>query len=171
MFADDTTLLFKSKSMENLKDMVNSDLSSASEWLAENKLSLNVTKTNFMCFDKSKSNFTDFDILVSSEKLKRVKNQKFLGIIFDDKLMWKDHINSIISKLNSCLGVSRRARPYLNKKSLMMIYHSLMQSHVNYCLTTWGAWEPRGNKIRLQKLQAACKNFSDLFSMWTEIEV
>ena len=159
MFADDTTLLFKSKSMENLKDMVNSDLSSASEWLAENKLSLNVTKTNFMCFDKSKSNFTDFDILVSSEKLKRVKNQKFLGIIFDDKLMWKDHINSIISKLNSCLGVSRRARPYLNKKSLMMIYHSLMQSHVNYCLTTWGAWEPRGNKIRLQKLQAACNKF------------
>ena len=116
-----------------------SDLSSASEWLAENKLSLNASKANFMCFDKSKANLPDFDIFVSSEKLKRVKNQKFLGIIFDDKLMWKDHINLIISKLNSCLGVTRRARPYLNRKSLFAIYHSLMQSHVNYCLTTWGA--------------------------------
>ena len=73
--------------------------------------------------------------------------------------MWKDHINSIISKLNSCLGVSRRARSYLNKKSLITIYHALMQSHVNYCLTTWGAWKPRGNKIILQKLQAACNKF------------
>ena len=73
--------------------------------------------------------------------------------------MRKDHINLIISKLNSCLGASRRARSYLNKKSLISIYHSLMLSHANYCLTTWGAWEPRGNKALLQKLQAVCNKF------------
>ena len=75
------------------------------------------------------------------------------------KLMWKDHIKSIIFKLNSCLGASRRARSFLNKKSLITIYHSLMQSHVNYCLTTWGSWEPRGNKVILQRLQAVCNKF------------
>ena len=159
MFADDTTLLFKEKSMDSLKLKVNSDLSSAAEWLAENKLSLNVKKTKFMCFDKSRSTSSNFDISILNEKLKQVKSQKFLGVIFDDKLIWKDHINMIISRLNSCLGASRRARPYLNKASLMTIYHSLMQSHVNYCLTTWGAWEPRGNKVILQRLQAACNNF------------
>ena len=73
--------------------------------------------------------------------------------------MWRDHIKLIISKLNSCLGASRRARSYLNKKSLISIYHSLMLSHANYCLTTWGAWEPRGNKVILQRLQAACNIF------------
>ena len=31
--------------------------------------------------------------------------------------------------------------------------------HVNYCLTTWGAWEPRGNKILLQRLQAVFNKF------------
>ena len=145
--------------MDSLKLKVNSDLSSAAEWLAENKLSLNVKKTKFMCFDTSRSTSSNFDISISNEKLEQVKSQKFLGVIFDDKLMWKDHINMIISRLNSCLGASRRARPYLNKASLMTIYHSLMQSHVNYCLTTWGAWEPRGNKVILQRLQAACNKF------------
>ena len=85
MFADDTTLLFKGKSMDSLKLKVNNDLSSAAEWLAENKLSLNVKKTNFMCFDKSKSNLIDFDICISDEKLSRVKSQKFLGVIYDEK--------------------------------------------------------------------------------------
>ena len=93
MFADDTTLLFKDTNLESLKQKVNSDLSSADDWLAENKLSLNIKKTNFMCFDKSRSKMTDYDISISNEKLTRVKNQKFLGVIFDEKLMWKDHIN------------------------------------------------------------------------------
>ena len=91
--------------------------------------------------------------------IQMVSKITFLGVIFDEKLMWKDHINLIISKLNSCLGASRRARSYLNKKSLLSIYHSLMSSHTNYCLTTWGAWEPRGNKVILQRLQAACNKF------------
>ena len=76
MFADDTTLLFKSKSMENLKDMVNSDLSSASEWLAENKLSLNVTKTNFMCFDLSRTKCSQFDFIIDGEKISINSNLK-----------------------------------------------------------------------------------------------
>ena len=160
MFADDTTLLFKEKCFDSLKVKVNSDLLSASEWLAENKLSLNIKKTNFMFFDKSRCNTSAFDIGISKEKLNQVKSQKFLGVHFDQKLMWKDHIKSVISKLNSCLGASRRARSFLNKTSLLTIYNSLMQSHVNYCLTTWGSWEPRGNKIILQRLQAACNIFS-----------
>ena len=112
-----------------------------------------------MFFDKSRCNTSAFDIGISKEKLNQVKSQKFLGVHFDQKLMWKDHIKSVISKLNSCLGASRRARSFLNKTSLLTIYNSLMQSHVNYCLTTWGSWEPRGNKIILQRLQAACNKF------------
>ena len=64
---------------------------SANEWLAENKHSLNVIKTKFMCFDKSKLNLGDFEACISDQKLSRVKTQKFWGVIFDEKLMWKEH--------------------------------------------------------------------------------
>ena len=74
-------------------------------------------------------------------------------------MTWKPHINSIITKLNSCLGATRRARPFLNKSSLFTIYHSLMQSHTQYCCTTWAAWEPRGNQVILKRLQAVCNKF------------
>ncbi len=154
MFADDTTLIFKGKNVESLKDQINQDLSSAADWLAENKLSLNVKKTNYMFFDLSRKPSNIDNILIKNEPLERVKNQKFLGVIFDEKMSWKDHIISIISKLNSCLGATRKARSFLSKNALLTVFHSLMQSQVNYCIETWGSWEPRGNKTILQRMQA-----------------
>ena len=34
-----------------------------------------------------------------------------------------------------------------------------MLSRANYCCTTWAAWEPRGNKVILKRLQAVCNKF------------
>ena len=92
---------------------------------------------------------------------KSPSNKDVLDVIryLTDKLSWKEHILSIISKLNSCLGATRRARTYLNKSALFNIYFSLMQSHAQYCCETWGAWEPRGNQVILQRLQAVCNKF------------
>ena len=159
MFADDTTLVFKSKDAYYLNLMANEDLSSAADWLAENKLSLNIKITKFMQFDMAKLNTTSPKLYIGTKRVKAVDTQKFLGVIFDDKLSWKPHINAVISKLNSCLGATRRARPYLNNKSMFTIYHSLMQSHTQYCCSTWASWEPRGNQVILQRLQAICNKF------------
>ena len=159
MFADDTTLVFVNKDKKYLEAMVNEDLSSAADWLAENKLSLNIKKTKSMYFDLSRSKSVMPKLFIGKKSIKSVKTKKFLGVVFDEKLSWKDHILDIISKLNSCLGASRGARPYLNKSSLLKIYYSLMQSRTQYCCETWGAWEPRGNKVLLQRLQAVCNKF------------
>ena len=159
MFADETTLLFKGQDSFYLEAMANEDMLSAANWLEENKLSLNIKKTNFMHFDLSKKGRKSIKISVGKNPIKQVKSQKFLGVIFDDKLSWKPHIESITSKLNACLGATRRARSFLNQSSLFTIYYSLMQSHVQYCNSTWGAWEPRGNKTALQRLQAICNKF------------
>ena len=34
-----------------------------------------------------------------------------------------------------------------------------MQSQVNYCIETWGSWEPRGNKAILQRQQAISNKY------------
>ena len=159
MFADDTTLIFKDKKVETLNEMANFDLASAASWLAENKLSLNIIKTKYMVFNLSKKDRPNIEIRINENILEKVKTQKFLGVLFDEKMSWKDHINSVISKLNSCLGATRRARPFLDVSSLLTIFHSLMLSRANYCCSTWAAWEPRGNKTLLQRLQAVCNKF------------
>ena len=109
MFADDTTLDFQGRCLDRLKEEINLDLSSAADWLAENKLSLNVKKTNYILYDLSRSKTILNNININNENINRVRTQKFLGVIFDEKISWKDHINSVIIKLNSCLGATRRA--------------------------------------------------------------
>ena len=78
MFADDTTLVFKDKDIDLLIAKVNEDLSSAENWFAENKLSLNIKKTKYMLFDKSRSRNRDFEVYICNKVLERVKSKKFL---------------------------------------------------------------------------------------------
>ena len=50
MFADDTNLFMSNIDLKTLICNVNDELSKVSRWLKVNKLSLNITKTNFIIF-------------------------------------------------------------------------------------------------------------------------
>ena len=54
LFADDTTLFYSSKNLQELSDVINNELSMMMEWLNANRLSLNIDKTNFMIFRPKK---------------------------------------------------------------------------------------------------------------------
>ena len=55
LFADDTSLLFKSKDLNNLTINVNSELIKIYHWISANKLSLNIGKTKCMLFQNTKN--------------------------------------------------------------------------------------------------------------------
>ena len=48
-----------------------------------------------------------------------------------------------------------RVKPYLNKESLLTLFHSLILSHIRYCITTWCF----GHNVLLNKLQKICNKF------------
>ena len=48
MYADDTSISYSSKNIEELNETLNSDLDALKQWLEGNKLSLNVIKTQAM---------------------------------------------------------------------------------------------------------------------------
>ena len=54
-------------------------------------------------------------------------------MLVDDKLEWHHHINLLRSKLSSsnfALGNTKRLLPY---KARLKVFHSLVNSHINYC--------------------------------------
>ena len=53
LFADDTNIICSNDDPDTLKTVLNKDLYIISNWLKLNKLSLNVTKTNYMIFKRS----------------------------------------------------------------------------------------------------------------------
>ena len=54
LFADDTNLLKSHKHLDTLIAKINKELEKVTVWLQLNKLSLNLTKTNFMLFKSSR---------------------------------------------------------------------------------------------------------------------
>ena len=78
MYADDT--IHTSLSIK-ISAKINTDLTRVRDWLLANKLSLNVTKTEFMFLttDFKLSNFgKDFSIKIGNNHVKRVKTTKYL---------------------------------------------------------------------------------------------
>ena len=58
--------------------------------------------------------------------IKRVDHIKFLGVLFDENITWKNDINLIENQISKSLGILHRAKFLLNKKSKKNNYFSFI---------------------------------------------
>ena len=148
MYTDDTNLLSTicrfqcpASSDSSLTNNINKELIKVSDWLAVNKLSLNVNKTKYMIFHPRQKNLLPAQIpqiMINNKPIEKVENFKFLGVIIDQNLSWNIHINHIANKLSRVCGILTKLKNMLPKNILRMIYCTLFLSHLNYGITAWG---------------------------------
>ena len=137
-FADDTTLYMSGRNLSNLCQKVNQSLSNIDKWLISNRLSLNVSKTNFMILTHNDFNEEDADIKIRNVPLVRVRMGKFLGITVDDKLKFTDHINEVCIKLSRAMGVLFRMSTLVPLQILRSLYYAIFYPHLIYGIVIWG---------------------------------
>ena len=137
LFADDTNILYSDSNVHNLISIINHELDKLYTWFSVNKLSLNASKTNYMVFGRRKIN-CDVDIKINSSQITRVNKTKFLGIMIDEQLNWKEQIHQVQTGLSRITGVMYRASHVLGTASLLTLYHSLFLPIMGYCCDIWG---------------------------------
>ena len=142
LFADDTNMFMSSKDVHSLQTVINQELTLVSKWLKVNKLSLNIKKTHFMIFSNKSDVCGQIDIKIDGEPIQAVGKTKFLGVIIDKNLTWKDHILCVSGKIARGLGMIIKARKYLNKAALMSLYYSFIYPYLTYCNQIWGTAYP-----------------------------
>ena len=99
LFADDTFLKMESTNIGNLKKQANQEIRNVSNWLIANNLTLNMDKSKYMIIGNKKNTASvEFSLKMNEKKLERCFDYKYLGIIIDDKLSWKAHIQYICKK-------------------------------------------------------------------------
>jgi retron-type reverse transcriptase len=86
LFADDTTILYSSKDINELIKTMNKELETISDWFKLNKLSLNTAKTNYMIFKPIKNEIIHPNLLLNETAVVRVHSTRFLGVEIDEKL-------------------------------------------------------------------------------------
>ena len=77
-------------------------------------------------------------ITVNGSIAKRVSQTTFLGIVLDDKLTWKNHINHIYAKISNVIGILYKTKQMLSSKSLLILYDSLIKPYFSYGINIWG---------------------------------
>ena len=118
---------------------MNKDLKSLYEWLCANRLSLNVGKTEFMIFRPPKKSLSNRIVLtLNRTKIYESTKIKYLGLILDPHLTWKEHILELSKKLNRAVGMLYKSRHYCPTSVLKSLYYSIFNSHAAYGLPVWG---------------------------------
>ena len=149
LFADDTNIFCSGHDIEKLSEKVTSELRKMKDWFAVNKLSLNVSKTNYMLFTNSKCS-TDIQIQICNTDIERVNATKFLGVLIDDKLTWKNHIELVKSKVSRSVFLLNRAKHVLNYSAMLTLYNSIVLPYLTYCCELWGStYKSRLNSLVL----------------------
>ena len=81
---------------KSINEVLHVELININDWVVATKLSVNVWKTKYSLFHK---NSRLDDLLFSLAKrsndnleIKRASNTKFLGVLLDENLSWKEHL-------------------------------------------------------------------------------
>ena len=141
MYADDTNVFFSHDNIDTAITTTNNLLVHLVDWFKANKLSLNREKTKCMIF--SPVSYGRFigpiqPIIIDGHNLTRVSEIKFLGVILDEKLSWKPHIDYVRTKVAKAVGILASTRYLLTEHAALTVYFSLIHSNLSYCCGVWG---------------------------------
>ena len=104
-------------------------------WMYQNKLKLNETKTELMIIgtrqQKMKTGISS--VKVGDVAVTAVRNGRNLGVIFDECMNMKSHVNSICKSAFYKLKNISHIRKYLSTETTVMLVHAFITSNLDYC--------------------------------------
>ena len=86
---------------------------------------------------------------INNTNIQRVTEFNFLGVVLDEHLSWKPHINKISKNISRSIGVINNLKHIFPTYLLKTLYYSLIHSHMLTGILMWGS-KP-SNIYQLQK--------------------
>lgn len=80
---------------------------------------------------------TDINLSMNETRLSLVPHHKHLGITFDQNGSWNTHISDIVVRASRKVGILRNLKYKLNRKSIEMLYKSVVRPIFDYCDVVW----------------------------------
>ena len=158
-YTDDTTLTCplvslyfdQEHTIDSISRGIDNEMKKVTDWLAVNKLSLNVSKIKYMLFHFRQRTLRDCDIPKVRKNeidIERVNEFDFLGLTINENMTWNSHIRKISNKIYRVVGIMNRLKHVLPQSALKLMYDSLINSHLQFCTTAWGYQCNRVTKLK-----------------------
>ena len=145
-FADDIALWTSSydniiKNMENMQQQLQESINIINSWCIKWKLQLSPSKTQYLIVKSpKKKKYANINIEIDGFKVIPTNKARYLGIIFDENLTWKYHINQIYKKASKKLGYLTQICKGYNGPNLhiyLLLYKMTVRSCMEYGSAIW----------------------------------
>lgn len=154
LYADDLKIFHPVSSLSDCVFLQNV-LNSFSTWCLANSLLLCTDKCCVISFGRSR-NFC-FNYVLSAAPISRVTCVKDLGVWLDEGLSFKTHVNSVIKKANTSLGlIVRLSSEIRDPLCLKALYCCWVRSTLDYASVVWS---PLGS-VDLSRLESVQRKFT-----------
>ena len=136
MYADDSTLYTSATTATEMTDTFNKELQLVSEWVARNKLALNISKTKVLYLEINPK--PQLNIVLNNVEIEQVDMTKLLGVTLVCKLSWPKHIDAVVvTKMGRSLSIIKLCSAFLTTLSTRQVLQPLVLSHLDYCSVMW----------------------------------
>jgi|TARA_B110000196_G_C21147904_1_gene667753 hypothetical protein len=162
IFADDVKMVADPKNYHSIQE----DLEELGKWESVWLLMFNVEKCKVLQVGKTnpKNNY----MFLGSE-LEKCNSEKDLGVLFNEKFNFSDHIYASISKAKASLAWFERNTlsrdPYVMKTA----YKSLIRHNVEYCCQVWSPKRRHGNWKTILDIEAVQRSFTRLINGMSDL--
>ena len=128
LFADDTALMVKGKTVLECEDLITKALTLTSFWLKSLKLTLNLDKCKLMYMNNYWVSTPQplINVCVDNVSLEVVNEFKYLGIVIDKNISFKSHASKTIRDTWSKLSLFGRIRYCLPDETALNLFKSMI---------------------------------------------
>jgi len=133
--ADDTSLFTIVQDSTTAANDMNHDLELIKQWANDWRMSFNPDPQKQaveLTFSRKRIEIDHPVVLFNDIPVKKVNENKHLGIILDSKLSFSAHMKSAISKTRKGIGLLKYLSKYLPRHTLNELYKLYVRSHLDY---------------------------------------
>ena len=135
LFADDAKIFRTITKVED-QELLQADLDNAQDWSRKSLLNFNRDKCAKMTLS-TKSGQSNRNYIMDGQPLADVSSERDLGVIIDSSLSFDEHVSAKIRKANSIMGLIRKTFTYLDKRTFLLLFKSLVRPHLEYNNQLW----------------------------------
>ena len=136
LFADDTSLSCTTSNIYNIEIVLNRDLQVISNWAKQWLVDFNPHKTVAMLFSSHHA-VPQPHVLFNNVPVNFVENHKHLGLTLSSNGKWHEHITNIVKSSSKILGIMRKIKYTVSRKTLNQIYISHLRPLLEYACVVW----------------------------------
>lgn len=154
LYADDGTLWIRGRNLKYIQRKLQAAIAMVEQWANKWGFKLSVAKTQVICFSRRQKTVT---LKLYGQTLEQVNEIRFLGVLFDAKLTWRQHVNKLkdkCKKVNNLLRCLSGRDWGATRASLMNIYQAIMRASLDYgCVAYMSAAESHLKKLDVEQAQ------------------